>query len=123
MHALIIAPPCVYFKHILPAHKVSIVLQGFIPTTARPRLNFNQLLNPITGMVWIPMKLTFIPGAHTWTIQAAAGLSSVLAQRQEQVTCGCGGEERHSCQTQMTAALPPQHRVCGMRGNEARRRM
>lgn len=111
----------VYFKLILPAHDVSIVLQGFIPTTAGPRLNFNQLLSAITAMVWISMKL--IPRAHTWTIQAAAGLSSVLARRQEQVTCGCGGEQRHSCQTEMTAALPPQHRVHGMRGNEARRKM
>lgn len=104
----------VYFKLILPAHNVSIVLQGFIPTTTGPRLNFNQLLNAITAMVWIPMKL--IPRAHTWTIQAAAGLSSVLAWRQEQVTCGCGGEQRHSCQTEMTAALPPQHRVRGIGG-------
>lgn len=67
------------------------------------------------------MKL--ILGAHTWTIQAAAGLSSVLAQRQEQVTCGCGGRERRSCQTEMTAALPPQHKVSGARANEARTKM
>lgn len=105
-------------KHTVPVHEVSVVLQGFIPTTVRPRLKFNQLLSAITAM--IPVKL--ITSAHTWTIQAAVGLSSVLARRQEQVTCGCGGEERHSCQTEMTAALPPQHRVHGMRGNEARKR-
>lgn len=105
-----------YFKLILPAHRVC-----FIHTTARPRLNFNQLLSAITAMVWIPMKL--IPGAHTWTIQATTGLSSVLTRRQEQVTCECVEEERHSCQTEMTSAQPPQHSVCGMMCNEARKKM
>lgn len=39
-------------------------------------------------------------------------------------TCGCGGgEERCSCQTELTAALPPQHRVSGMRANEGRTEM
>lgn len=85
---------CVYvcFKPVLPVHKVGIVLQAFIPTTASPILNFNQLQSAITAMVWIPVKL--IPGAHTWTVQAGAGLSSVLACRQGRVTCGCGREER-----------------------------
>lgn len=44
----------VYFKLTPPAHGVDMVLQAFIPTTARPRLNFNQLLSVITAMVLDP---------------------------------------------------------------------
>lgn len=68
------------------------------------------------------MKL--IVGAHTWTIQAAAGLSSVLAQRQEQVTCGCGGWEKTLLpdRNDSCSALP-QHEVSGARANEARTKM
>lgn len=59
---------CVYFKHALPTHKVCIVVQGFIPTTVRPKFKFNQWLITGTAMFWIPLKL--ISGAHTCTIQA-----------------------------------------------------
>lgn len=84
-------------------------------------MNFNQLLHPIRTMVWIQVKIK--RRAHTWSIQASARLSSVLAQGQEQVTCGCGGENL-SCQTGMTAALAaPTARVQGLRINEAQSKM
>lgn len=52
--------------------------------------------------------------ANTWSLQAAAGRSSVLAHRLEQLTCGpSSGEEKGKkcfCQTEMTAARPLLHR-------------
>lgn len=117
-HARVIVSACIYFKLILPAHTVCIVLQGFILTTARARLNFNRTLSAITAVVqWCYTR------PHTWCKRATAGPSSVLALTQGQVTCGCSGEERHSWQTEMTAVLFPQHSVCCMRGNEARWKM
>lgn len=56
---------------------------------------------------------------HPESIHAAAEWS-VLAQRKEQVTCGCAAEERCSCQTEMTATLPPLHGVSHMRANKGR---
>lgn len=68
--------------------------------------------------------------AHKWfgskwgfkqeSIQTTVGLSSVKGKRQEQVTCGRGGETIHPG---TTATLPPQNRVSGIKTNEAGRKL